>query len=116
MRDRKWLRSNAPQGSLHRGPFIHYKVTRGPVYDLTCHACSACLSAKAHVRTPGASSKKQQSEASVDKFTDCLDGRKLRKLNQSQTNRGDCISADHYMSVVPGRLPRTYGREKVGYI
>ena len=64
---------------------------------------------------PGASSKKSHSAVAVDKFTDRLEGRAVKKLKRGHTKPGDCISADHYMSAVPGRLPHTYGREKAGY-
>ena len=112
MPNQHWLQCNAPQSSLHKGSFIPYKVERGLVYDLTYTKCAACQSAKAHICTPGASSKKSHSAVAVDKFTDCLEGRAVKKLKRGYTKPGDCISADHYMSVVPGCLSHTYGHEK----
>ena len=57
MRDRKWLRCNAPKSSLHKGSFIPCKVTRGPVCNLTCLTLSACLLENVRICTPCASSK-----------------------------------------------------------
>ena len=57
MRDRKWLRCNAPKISLHKGSFIPCKVTRGPVCNLTCLTLSACLLENVRICTPCASSK-----------------------------------------------------------
>lgn len=39
----------------------------------------------------------------------------MKSLKSGHTCRGDCISCDHYISAVPGRLPTTYGKEKIGY-
>jgi hypothetical protein len=36
-------------------------------------------------------------------------------LKRGHVHPGDCISADHYISSVPGCLPHTFGREKHGY-
>ncbi len=35
-----------------------------------------------------------------------------KRLKQGHVEQGDCISADHYMPAVLGRLEHTYGREK----
>jgi hypothetical protein len=36
-------------------------------------------------------------------------------LKCGHVHPGDCISANHYISLVPGHLPHTFGREKHGY-
>ena len=39
----------------------------------------------------------------------------MKKLKQGHIQRGACVSADHYISAVPGRLEHTFRREKQGY-
>jgi hypothetical protein len=40
---------------------------------------------------------------------------KTNVLKQSHLVPASCISVDHYMSSVMGRLPHTFGQERVGY-
>ena len=63
--------------------------------------CAACLCAKAHVRSP-------------ENLNPCRSNACM-SLKRGHVNPGDCISADHYISSVPGRLPHTFGREKDSY-
>ena len=49
------------------------------------------------------------------KFSQVLKEKKTKELKRGYTRPGDCISADHYISAVTGRLPHTYGREQQGY-
>ena len=51
----------------------------------------------------------------LHKFKQRLEGGRSKVLKKGHTQPGDCISADHYISAVPGRLPHTYGCEKDGY-
>ena len=117
MRDRKWLSTNNCKHSLHQGPFIPSATERGPTCDISTLKCAACLTAKAHVRNPGVDS----SVGSVDddwsrtkskKFQAKLNGTKKKKLKAGHTKPGDCVSADHYISAVPGRIAS--GRAKDG--
>ena len=115
MRDRKWLQSNVTE--LHQGPFIPFKSKRGDKTNISCIKCSACIMAKAHIRTPSATtSARRESPLSEDEFRLRLESKKhMKSLKSGHTRRGDCISCDHYISAVPGRLPTTYGKEKNGY-
>ena len=38
-----------------------------------------------------------------------------KRLKRGHTQPGDCVSADHYISAVPGRLFHTFGRERGGF-
>jgi transposase InsO family protein len=40
---------------------------------------------------------------------------KPHTLKSNHLTPGDCVSADHYFSPVPGCLPHTFGKECVGY-
>ena len=115
MRDRKWLKDHYDETSLHQGPFIPCKHPRSSVCDTSSLKCTACLCAKAHVRSPAAT--KPITSANDTKFVERINSgeKNKKKLKRSHTHRGDCVSADHYMSGVPGRLPHTYGRERHGY-
>ena len=55
------------------------------------------------------------SQPRLQRLSERLNGEREKKLKRGNTERGDCISADHYISAVPGRLEHTYGREKQGY-
>jgi hypothetical protein len=63
--------------------------------------CAACLCAKAHIRSP----ENLNPHFSIV----CM------SLKHGHVHPGDCISADHYISSVPGRLPQPFGQEKHGY-
>ena len=51
----------------------------------------------------------------MKKLSERVNGEREKKLKRGDTLRGDCISADHYISAVPGRLEHTFGRERQGY-
>ena len=53
MRDRKWLKSDYSENSLHQGPFIPCKELRTPKCDAQGLKCAACQMAKACTRSPG---------------------------------------------------------------
>jgi hypothetical protein len=94
MRDRKYLLATNADLSLHSGPFIRTK-SRAPVYDVSKLKCLACLCAKASVCSPSNQSPRQSLKNLV--------------LKQDHLNPGDCVSADHYISSVQGRLLHTFG-------
>ena len=113
MRDRRWLQTNVKSYALHQGPFIPCKEPRGPTCDISGLKCAACLTAKAHVRS---SKPRRYTNRAVSKFTKRIEGGHRRMdLKRGDLHRGDCISTDHYISAIPGRLPNTYGRERQGY-
>lgn len=109
MRDRKWLRDPKNNKSLHQGPFIPCSTERAPVCDISGLKCAACLTAKAHVRTPGVADDacgltgEVWSDKKKKKFQAKLNGTKRKTLKAGHTQPGDCVSADHYISAVPGR-------------
>ena len=59
--------------------------------------------------------QKTHSPNKHEAFHDQLIGDKEMILKQGHTKPGDCVSADHYISTVQGRLFNTFGREKQGY-
>jgi hypothetical protein len=63
--------------------------------------CAACLCAKAHIRSP-------------ENLNPCHSNVCIL-LKRGHVHPGDCITADHYISLVPRRLPHTFGQEKHGY-
>ena len=101
MRDRKWLEDPTAASSLHTGPFISTS-SRAPTCDARGLKCLACLCAKATTRTSKIASK-------------AILPVKTNVLKRSHLVPGSCISVDHYMSPVMGRLPHTFGKERVGY-
>ena len=100
MRDRKYLSATNAESSLHSGPFIKTK-SRAPVCDVSKLKCSACLCAKASVRSPSDQSPRPSQKKLILKTNHLLPG--------------DCVSADHYFSPIQGRLLHTFGRERTGY-
>ena len=100
MRDRKYLSATNADSSLHSGPFIKTK-SRAPVCDASKLKCSACLCAKATVRSPSDQSPRPSQKKLILKTNHLLPG--------------DCVSADHYFSPIQGRLLHTFGRERTGY-
>jgi hypothetical protein len=64
--------------------------------------CAACLFAKASTRSSAGMAPHLSP--------------KTLKLKTNHLAPGDCVSADHYFSPVPGRLPHTFGRERMGYM
>jgi hypothetical protein len=51
----------------------------------------------------------------LKKLSERINGEREKKLQRGDIRQGDDVSADHYISAVPGRLEHTYGREKQGY-
>jgi hypothetical protein len=101
MQDRKWLPSNDGNNTaLHLGPFIPTKVV-SHAHSCTTSTlqCAACLYAKASTRSP----------------TNLVPRPSLKNniLKQNHLQPGDCLLADHYFSPIPGRLPYTFGQEKM---
>ena len=101
MHNRKWLpNSGNLDAALHLGPFIFTK-SHAPTCDVLNMKCVACLFAKASTRSSAG-------------MAPCPSPKTL-KLKTNHLAPGDCVSADHYFSPVPGRLPHTFGRKRMGY-
>jgi hypothetical protein len=101
MQDRKCLKDKSNnEVSLHSGPFITAK-SQAPICNTSTMKCAACLCAKAHIRSP-------------ENLNPCRSNVGM-SLKRGHVQLGDCISADHYISLVPGHLPHTFGQEKHGY-
>jgi hypothetical protein len=101
MQDRKWLPDTGyPDAALHLGPFIVTK-SRASTCDISNMKCVACLFAKASTQYP-------------PNMAPCPLP-KPHTLKSNHLTPGDCVSADHYISPVPGCLPHTFGKECVGY-
>ncbi len=81
---------------------FHYSTSQAPTCDVRGLKCLACLCAKATTRISKILSK-------------LLLPVKTNVLKRSHLVPGSCISVDHYMSSVMGRLPHTFGQERVGY-
>ena len=80
MRDRCWMKDYHSPSALHQGPFIPCKEPRGPTCDISCLKCSACLTAKAHVRSPTANRPvKTYSQEKIDRFTTKINGEKTKR-------------------------------------
>ena len=112
MRTKQWLRVHHSTESLHQGPFLPCKEDRTATCKLTGLRCAACLASKATTRSAGArhQSHDTPSKPRLQKLSERLNGERDKKLKRGDTRRGDCVSADHYMSSVPGRLEHTFGR------
>jgi hypothetical protein len=39
-----------------------------------------------------------------------------KMLKKDHLLPGSCIAVNHYMSLVMGRLPHTFGKERIGYL
>jgi hypothetical protein len=85
---------------LHTGPFINTK-SRAPTCDTMSLKCAACLCAKTAVRLP--------------ENTMARESIKSKLLKTDHLQPGDCISADHYISQIHGRVPSGFGKERFGY-
>jgi hypothetical protein len=101
MRDCKWLMDGNSMASLHSGPFIVSKY-HIPDCDVQSLKCLACFCAKATSRTT-------KLKSSAVKPT------KNNVLKRLHLVPGCCMSVDHYFSPKMGRLPHTFGRERIGY-
>ena len=110
MRDRKWLRDKSSDESFRSGSFLpcSHQASTCDVRELKCIACTC---AKAHRRSPRV--RKQVHKSSDAHLT--VNSEPCRSLKQGHTVPGACISADHYLSPVEGRLYNTMGRERKGY-
>ena len=117
MRTKKWLQANQSSESLHQGPFLPCREKRTGSCKLTGLRCAACLASKATTRSAGArhESHDTPSQSRLEKLSRRVDGTLRKKLKRGDLTRGDCISADHYISAVTGRLEHTFGRERQGY-
>jgi len=106
MRTKKWLRVNHSTESLHQGPFLPCKEARTASCPTTGIRCAACLASKATTRSAGArhESHDTPSQKSLDKLASRVNGERTKKLKRGDVERGNCISADHYISLVVGCL------------
>ena len=108
MRNKKWLRDNESADSAFRsGPFLPCS-TKAPSCDVRTLKCISCECAKAHRRT-------SHKRRSVSKHSQSTSDAGNKSLKHGHTVPGACISADHYLSPVEGRLYGTFGRERQGY-
>ncbi len=113
MRDRKWLRDHInTNDSLHSGPFLPCR-TKGPNCDIDGLKCIACLCAKAQRRSTTLHTRHDPDN--LLRLRQRLNGTSSPTLKCSHLAPGDCISADHYLSPVNGRLYSSYGKEHKGY-
>ena len=51
----------------------------------------------------------------LHKFGQRLEGTCTKRLKRGHNQAGNCVSADHYISAIPGRLFHTYWRERQGF-
>jgi hypothetical protein len=101
MRDKSFLPcDNVCTAVLHKGPFIKAE-SHAPTCDTMSLKCAACLCAKAAVRLPENTMSRKSTKS------------KILKVDHLQP--GDCISADHYISHIHGRVPTGFGKERIGY-
>jgi hypothetical protein len=101
MQDKKWLPNTGyPNAALHLGPFTVTK-NHAPTCDISNMKFAVCLFAKASTQSP----------------SNMVPGPlpKPHMLKSNHLTPGNCVSSDHYFSPVPGRLPHTFGKERVGY-
>jgi hypothetical protein len=101
MRNRKWIENPAMASSLHTGPFISTS-SQAPTCDVQGLKCLACLCMKATIPT-------------TKIIATTLLPVKTNVLKQEHLLPGSCVSVDHYMSSVMGRLSHTFGCEWIGY-
>jgi hypothetical protein len=102
--DRKWLPGTANNKmALHSGPFITTrKGSRAQLCDTSTLICAACLYAKASTRSPTNLAPRSSPKKNI--------------LKQNHLQPGNCLSADHYFSPIPGRLPHNkFVWEQNGY-
>ena len=113
MRDRKWLRDRVNNDdSFHSGPFLPCRA-KGPTCDIDGLKCIACLCAKAQRRSTLTHTCHDPDD--LLRFRQQLNGEATAALKRDHLAPGDCISADHYLSPVNGRLYTSFGRELRGY-
>jgi hypothetical protein len=98
MKKKQWLKSEG-DNLLHSGPFFVMK-NNVPTCDMLQLKCAACLCSKATIKTP-------------DSMALLLSQKKFI-LKTNNLNPGDCVSGDHYFSLVQGHLLHMYSREKHG--
>jgi hypothetical protein len=104
MQVRNWLPSNDGNNTaIHLGPFILTKMgSRAHSCTTSTLQCAACLCAKASTRSPTNLAPRPLPKNNI--------------LKQNHLQPGDCLSANHYFSPIPGKLPHTFGQEQNGYI
>ncbi len=113
MRDRKWLRDRLENDySLHSGPFLPCRA-KGPTCDIDGLKCVACLCAKAQRRSTHSQTRHDPDD--LLRFRQQLNGEATASLKRGHVAPGDCVSADHYLSPINGRLYSSFGREQRGY-
>lgn len=111
MRDRKWLRDRSDSEiSLHSGPFLPCR-SKCQTCDIDGLKCISCICAKAHRRPV----QTRRDPDNLLRFSHQLDGRVAPILKRDHIAPGDCISTDHYLSPINGRLYTSFGREQRGY-
>ena len=117
LRPRRYLSTLDNEAALHEGPYLPVSNDFIPREASISHVkCAACLASKAHVHGPATRPKLSSPElkAIYDKFFRGLRGERM-VLKAGDLSPGDYISADHFHSPVHGRLPNSYGSEKLGY-
>lgn len=108
MRDKLWLHDKDNTAtSLHSGPFLPCRH-KGPVCDINGLKCAACLCAKAQRQSTSAPAPRDPDD--LTRFRLQLNGDTQACLKQNHVSPGDCISADHYISTINGRLYSSFGR------
>lgn len=115
MRSRKWLREhhNDSNDSPHRsGTFLPCKMTP-PTSSIAAFKCLACVCSKAHRRS-STSAARHDPDRLRPVPQHSSDQREMT-LKRNHVKPGDCISADHYLSPISGRLYTSFGRERQGY-
>ena len=55
------------------------------------------------------------SRSKLQKLAERVNSAYPKRLKCGHVERGDCVSVGHYMSLIPGRLEHTFGRECQGY-
>jgi hypothetical protein len=109
MCSRQWLQNHDPSlTSFHSGPFLPCSK-QSPTCDTQALKCISCVCAKAHHRSTKSASCRDPDR--VSQLTAQLNGQRNRILKTGHTLPGQCISADHYLSPIEGRLYTSYGRE-----
>ena len=113
MRTRKWLCDRIKQDPTFRcGTFLPCQ-TLTPTCDTTGFKCLACVCAKAQKRS-STSTARHDPDRLHSVPSQPLE-RSEMTLKRGHIKPGDCLSADHYLSPISGRLYTSFGRERQGY-
>ena len=115
LRDRKWLRDRIKEDpSFRSGQYLPCK-TRAPTCDINGLQCLACVCAKSHRRS-ATSLACNDPDRLLQTARPRSDAERIEMtLKRNHIKPGDCISADHYLSPIAGRLYSSYGHERQGY-